>query len=39
MSIEQAAGQNHKVSALGAENASEYQAISNTEGINRYMEF
>ena len=38
MSIEQAAGQNHKASAIGAENPFEYHAISDTEGYNRYME-
>lgn len=38
MSIEQAAGQNHNLSAIGAETPFEYQAIFNTEGSNRYME-
>ena len=39
MSSEQTAGQNHRFSAIGAENFFEYQAISNTESFNWYMEF
>jgi len=39
VSIEQAAGQNHKLSAIGAENLFEYQEISITEGYNWSIEF